>query len=615
VEAALLEHGAVRQAVVLAREDAGERRLVAYVVADGQQLRTEHIQDLGEMKGETVVQWKELFDNSYGDTGGPSFVGWNSSYTGRPLETSHMEEWLHETVRRIKRLEPKRVLEIGCGVGLLLQHLAPLCESYVGTDFSAAAIAQLQSWVRNRSALWNVELRHQEANFEADEDAKLDTVILNSVIQYFPDHHYLLSVLRKAIRRAGPAGRVFVGDVRHLGALEAFHASVQLAQAQGTCAVGQLRQQISRKVAQEKELVLAPEFFQELGNHLGLGDVEIQLKRARLDNELTRFRYDAILHSRTRRRRHHGVEPQLLTWQSGRDTPEDLARHMRQLNPPELRVLAIPNRRVARDFAAWRLICASPNSRPVDDLLRELLESAPETHAQDPEAFWELAERRGYEVDIRWGAGKQADCFEAWFWKRAAAEQVEAQDGNQEAHVSPSWDGFANDPLATRLAERLVAQLREHLGARLPDYMLPAAIVPIEALPLTANGKIDRDRLPDLDARPEVGRFVAPRTPVEEALCGIWADVLQLDRVGVEDDFFQLGGHSLLATRVVAKARDVLGLQLSLRSLFEHRTIASLSESIFREIVSSQPSELLHAALAAVQNIVAGDESAARGVS
>jgi amino acid adenylation domain-containing protein len=125
-------------------------------------------------------------------------------------------------------------------------------------------------------------------------------------------------------------------------------------------------------------------------------------------------------------------------------------------------------------------------------------------------------------------------------------------------------------------------ELRHFLQQRLPEYMLPAAFVMLDALPLTASRKVDRRALPAPDwARPELEQaFVAPRTPVEEALAGIWSQILGVERVGIHDDFFELGGHSLLATRVMARVRDDFRMALSLRSLFEAPTVAGLASLI-----------------------------------
>ncbi|HEX8276356.1 MAG TPA: amino acid adenylation domain-containing protein, partial [Longimicrobiaceae bacterium] len=124
------------------------------------------------------------------------------------------------------------------------------------------------------------------------------------------------------------------------------------------------------------------------------------------------------------------------------------------------------------------------------------------------------------------------------------------------------------------------AALREQLRRELPEYMVPAAFVVLDALPLTPNGKLDRRALPAPDPGAAAERYVAPRTPVEQVLAGIWADVLRVERVGVHDGFFELGGHSLLATRAVSRIREALGVDLSVRAVFASPTVAGLAARV-----------------------------------
>jgi amino acid adenylation domain-containing protein len=149
------------------------------------------------------------------------------------------------------------------------------------------------------------------------------------------------------------------------------------------------------------------------------------------------------------------------------------------------------------------------------------------------------------------------------------------------------------DDAARRLAAYLVPadhaeglppvdELRAHLRQSLPDFMIPALFTELAALPLTSSGKTDRVALPAPDRhRPDLdGRYTAPVGPAEELVAGIWAQVLGVDRVGADDDFFQLGGHSLLATQVMSRVRTVFGAEVPLAALFEHPTVRGLAEAI-----------------------------------
>ena len=126
-----------------------------------------------------------------------------------------------------------------------------------------------------------------------------------------------------------------------------------------------------------------------------------------------------------------------------------------------------------------------------------------------------------------------------------------------------------------------VSELRQYLKAKLPEYMIPSALVLLESLPLTPNGKIDRRALPkpELDTT-QLEKYIAPRTPIEELLTQIWAQVLKVEKVGIADNFFELGGHSLLATQLVSRIRNIFQVELPLRELFAKATVAELSQLI-----------------------------------
>ena len=134
--------------------------------------------------------------------------------------------------------------------------------------------------------------------------------------------------------------------------------------------------------------------------------------------------------------------------------------------------------------------------------------------------------------------------------------------------------------VANTVSEPAVQGLRDFLSDRLPDYMIPGVFKGLDALPLTPNGKVDRNALPEPDNIIREVEFVAPRTETEELLAEIWTEVLQIDRIGVYDNFFDMGGHSLLVTRTIGRVRDAFEVHLPLRTLFEAPTIAQFVEKL-----------------------------------
>ena len=133
------------------------------------------------------------------------------------------------------------------------------------------------------------------------------------------------------------------------------------------------------------------------------------------------------------------------------------------------------------------------------------------------------------------------------------------------------------------------AEITADLKQRLPDYMVPAEIVILDKMPLTPSGKVDRKALPEPQNYASLAADDAPRSPVQEIIAGVFAEILKRERVGLEDDFFKLGGHSLLATQVMSRVRDVLDVELALRIIFESPTVAGLAEAVEAARGAGQP--------------------------
>ncbi len=580
IEAVLSQHGAVRESVVLAREDvAGDRRLVGYVVLKDSEAFVDAKDELREGQ---ITQWQVLYEDTYGRAAeavdpATNFTGWNSSYTGEPIPSEEMAEWADATCARIAERTPSRVLEIGCGAGLILLRVAPGCRRYDGRDFSLAAIRQLAGVLSSRS-LPQVSLAcHRADDFNGVSAASYDAVVLNSVAQYFPGVDYLLAVLEGALDTVAPGGFVFLGDLRSLPLLKAYHASVQAHRAPESLGRDDLRERVRKAAMQEEELVLDPELFQAFASrHPRVTGVRVLLKRGRPHNELTRFRFDVVLEVEGAVR---GGEVERVAWTGRGLTVERLAQRLREEAPEALAVSGVPNGRLGFESRLLEWMDGAPGPETLGDLSGEAPDSA-----VDPEDLWALGDLLGYVVEIGWSRSGGPGAYDAVFRRRASAVAVESRadsDAPRIVSIRP-WQSFANDPLRSVVQRKAVPELRKYLEQTLPEYMVPSAFVVLDSLPLTPNGKPDREALPAPDsARPETThQYVAPRTALEKVVAAAFADVLGLEQVGTNDSFFGLGGHSLLATQVASRLRDSFRAEVPLRLLFEAPTVAELAAAL-----------------------------------
>ncbi|TBV12878.1 non-ribosomal peptide synthase/polyketide synthase, partial [Stutzerimonas kirkiae] len=161
--------------------------------------------------------------------------------------------------------------------------------------------------------------------------------------------------------------------------------------------------------------------------------------------------------------------------------------------------------------------------------------------------------------------------------REAVVIDIEEAIGKQLAAYLVTDTDLSNDP---DWQATLRSTLRDYLKESLPDYMVPAHLVFLEAMPLTPNGKLDRKALPKPDASQLQQEYVAPRSELEQRIASIWAEVLKVEQVGLSDNFFELGGHSLLATQVISRLRQALDIELPLRTLFETRDLADFARQV-----------------------------------
>ncbi|HST63005.1 MAG TPA: condensation domain-containing protein, partial [Longimicrobium sp.] len=382
----------------------------------------------------------------------------------------------------------------------------------------------------------------------------------------FPDVDYLLRVLEGGAAALRPGGRIFLGDVRSLPLAGAFHASVELARASADLPAERLGERVRRGMAEEQELLLDPALFEAVRARMPrLGRVEVQVKRGEYDNEVSRFRYDVVLHLDADLAA--SADPVVRAW--GGEDAEGL-RALAEGSASALLVRGVPDARVREHVRAYALVSAG---REATDAAAVRALVARDAGGIAPEALFALGEEMGRAVEVRPGAPGTLDVL-----VQPAAPVPATTLARFPAAVDAErpWESYANDPQWGRRMRALVPALREAARARLPEYMVPSAFVVLESFPVTPNGKVDRGALPAPDTPGSRGTYVAPRTPAEERMAAIWAEVLGVERVGGEDNFFELGGHSLLATQLVSRVRQAFRTELPLRAVFEAPMLAEL---------------------------------------
>ena len=582
IESALREHSQVADALVVAKGEGDNRGLIGYVVPH---------QESDTFSSQPYIRhWHALWDSQYQESRPESLpqsdfdiTGWKSSYSGDFIPEVEMLAWVDETVERIRRLGGNRVLEIGCGTGLLLSRLAANKARYIGLDFSEAVLENLDKWRREEAGLDHVELHLGQANdLTFLEDNSIDLVILNSVIQYFPNMNYLLEVINQLCRVCSPNASIFMGDIRNFNLLDVFHSSVAVHKSDNNALVEWVSNRSFDAVFKEEELLLAPEFFYELADRQpGIARAEIQLKSGHYDNELSRFRYDACLVL--------GAKQQFD--QSGSRIGWDQAGVWRKVVFDMLKrqptqsciVTGVPDRRIStaiqyRDGLNDKKLGLNP--------LKDLNEMVV-PNGTNPTELYELADLVG--VDLIWKGLKEEGCYDVVF-----NPQWAVVEGAKEQETKPEYYyGYSNNPAQQEAKKALGVILKDSLSTMIPNYMIPSDILVLDRFPLTPNGKIDRASLPE-PGRVErlTHEYVAPRSVLEQSLVDIWKDVLMLSEApGVTDDFFDLGGQSLLSAKVISRIEREIGKKVSLKQFFQQPTIESIAASLQHKEVPSEDGE------------------------
>ncbi|GEO12157.1 non-ribosomal peptide synthetase, partial [Segetibacter aerophilus] len=577
IENVLEETDLVEEAVVIAKpEDESNLKLISYYVPSLDVIKAKE----RELYEKQVLTWNALYNTEYlapklDDSVDPEFdiIGWNDSFTGLPIPEKQMQYWLKDIVDVIFSEKPNNVLEIGCGTGLIYYQLAGKVNKYIGTDFSRSSVAQIQNWINKGLRDYGETELYVCAAHEVKikEEEQIDTVIINSVIQYFPGQDYMTNVVKNSIKALKGKGRIIIGDVRDYRLLELFQSRLSIEKFQHSVSLKEFTWAVKQDVSKEEELCYSPDYFYHLQTIFPeITHINIQWKTGSYSNELTLYRFNVVIYVGEPVKLDN---PDWKDW-SGEST---IAKATEEFNSriPVVALSDVPNPRLWREKILSKAI-AEKQVNVVGDLLDMV-----QTEDKESSAIANLiehAESRGYSYKLLLDEElfKVNMIFELKRSNKLVLQPYKKVDSSK--HNT----SFTNIPLFADIASILQKDIRSILQKSLPEYMIPADFVAVSHLPLTSNGKVDRAFLAKREERGVVNKqnYQPPTSAVEVALAEIWKELLGIDRIGIYDNFFELGGHSLLAIRVIAAIREKWEVELLVKDIFEYSTISDLSKYI-----------------------------------
>ena len=567
IEGVLSSYKGVTQSVVVVKErgidndggESGGKYLVGYYVKDLYLKDSDVVDFIGE--------WETLYQSEYTVLDLNNFKqnikGWNSSYTGKAIDGEDILEWINSTVDRINQLKPKVILEIGSGSGLILFNIIDNCDYYYATDFSKNAIAYTNKVINKFGYSNKVITLSCNANELPLHKLKksYDTVIINSVIQYFPNLDYLESVINKIILNIKNDCQIFIGDVRDYRLLKCFHYSVQSYKNKNIS-----KAKVDYFARIDGELLVSPEYFIYLKTtNKVISHVEIMPKLGKANNEMNNYRYDVILHinkGNQDTKKHNAI----YIDESYFINILDFENYFTKNIGSDRLYIRYPNKRIVQDYIGYNKLYN--NEIKIDESSYKNILSI--------NIIKEKLENQNYKCKFL------LDIYDPLYLNiiiyRNDNQNINLYISHTHKRTLSRPDLASNPLLALKLLDNQFAkELKEYISSKVPQYMIPQYYIMLEKLPLTINGKIDKKALPDVDFTNEIS-YVAPRNELESRMCVIWSDVLGVpeDIVSITDDFFMLGGDSILAIRLVNKLNKDIHTNVSVSAIFKHSTVEQL---------------------------------------
>ncbi len=578
IESIIQSSGLVSQAIVLPREtDDGNKNLIAFAIPDLTSLEAAQ----KELYEKQVKNWEAVYDVEYAhsDAGqhseaNPQFNTniWKDSFTIKIIPVEQMQDWLADITRVILSQKPQNVLEIGSGTGLIYYQIAPHLKKYIGTDFSRSGINAISNEVAKQPENYpETKLMVCAAHeVELTPAQDIDTIIINSVIQYFPGEDYLAQVLAKSMTMLNHQGRIIIGDVRDLRLLNVFKKRLLLTKLPPETETSEFEYLVDQELLKEEELCVSPEFFYNLKTlYPQISHVDIQWKQGNYVNELIAYRYTVIIHvGKTA----PVIKPQWINWSTLSDKSTITDKLVQQ--PDVLALSDVDNPRLSQEILIGRGISdpSVSNLGGLTDYIR-----GQNTDNGNIQQLIQTAKNAGYVC--RYYLNPDPLKVNLVFVKPTDDRLIEAEYARAK---TLKGEPLTNNPLMSAISAHIQQDIYKLLAKKLPAFMIPASLTILSKFPQTKNGKIDRQVLLRRSklARIEPTNYRGPRNDIETKLVALWKELLGVDTISIDDNFFELGGNSLIAIRLMITLEKETGKDLPLSSLFEYPTIEQLAPVI-----------------------------------
>ncbi|EUC27911.1 hypothetical protein COCCADRAFT_110508 [Bipolaris zeicola 26-R-13] len=601
IESVLCSHRYVRDAaVVLAQKDQSDQALFGYVTLkqDARMIENQ-VEDSRQLQH--VNEWEERFDSeTYAlidgiqpETIGRDFVGWTSMYDGSDIDKAEMNEWLDETIRAIYAItngQPGHILEIGSGTGMILLNLRDSLQGYVGLDPSEKAVKFILETARCIPSLKTKVCMYQATAMDTnrvERPLKADLAILNSVVQYFPSQEYLFRVLEDLLHVEG-IKMLFFGDIRSHAlhreflAMRALRIAGERADKEDILRIMEDMEQV------ERELLVDPGFFTSLPSRLpGLVEhVEIQPKKMRATNELSCYRYTAIVHTKYGRALGKEVrrvaESEWIDFETQQLSRSSLLQLLKNIS--SVHTIAVSNIPYSKTIFSRCLLSSLTGQTQVQrDWICSVRQQADQTPCLSATDLIDVAKEAGCRVEISWSRQySQRGGLDCIFYSCQPGDKASrALFEFPGDHADRPQHAFSSRPLHRQFVKEVRYQLEETVRLQLPEYMVPKSIQVLEKLPINENGKVDRKALTQkaqLKTRGTQGIKRQPRTQAERTVQQLWAQVLGIEtsRIGLDDSFFRLGGDSITAMKLVAVAREK-EVGITVANIFQYPKLAEMA--------------------------------------